>query len=59
MKTENNTTKPETELKEATCSASLAREIAALETQLKPLLDRMATLRRKEREALSCEFIAV
>jgi hypothetical protein len=42
----------------ATCSASLARQIAALETELKPLLDRMATLRRKEREALSREFIA-
>lgn len=40
------------------CSASLAREIAALETQLKPLLDRIATLRRKERDALSREFIA-
>ena len=40
------------------CSASLAREIATLENQLKPLLDRMATLRRKERDALSREFIA-
>ena len=45
-------------LPEATCSASLAREIATLEIELKPLLDRMATLRRKEREALSREFIA-
>jgi hypothetical protein len=45
-------------LPEATCSASLARQIAALEIELKPLLDRMATLRRKEREALSHEFIA-
>jgi hypothetical protein len=40
------------------CSASLAREIATLENQLKPLLDRMATLRRKERDTLSREFIA-
>lgn len=40
------------------CSAYLAREIATLKTQLKPMLDRMATLRRKEREALSREFIA-
>jgi hypothetical protein len=40
------------------CSASLALEIATLEIQLKPLLDRMATLRRKERDALSREFIA-
>ena len=40
------------------CSASLAREIATLENQLKPLLNRMATLRRKERDALSREFIA-
>jgi len=45
-------------LPEATCSASLARQITALEIELKPLLDRMATLRRKEREALSREFIA-
>jgi hypothetical protein len=45
-------------LPEAIFSASLAREIAALELELKPLLDRMATLRRKEREALSREFIA-
>ena len=40
------------------CSASLAQEIATLENQLKPLLDRMATIRRKERDALSREFIA-
>ena len=39
-------------------SASLARDIATLENQLKPLIDRMATLRRKERDALSREFIA-
>jgi hypothetical protein len=45
-------------LPEAICSASLAREIAALELELKPLLDRMATLRREERDALSREFIA-
>lgn len=48
----------EQRLPEAICSDSLKREIAALEIELKPLLDRMATLRRKEREALSREFIA-
>ena len=39
-------------------SASLQMEIAALEIQLKPLLDRMATLRIQERDTLSREFIA-
>lgn len=36
----------------------MAREITALETQLKPLLDRMATLHQKERDLLFREFIA-
>ena len=40
------------------CSASLAREIEILRTELHPLLAHMENLKRRHREALSREFIA-
>ncbi len=46
------------ETSKTTYSASLALEISAIEIELKPLLNRMADLRRKKRDALSREFIA-
>lgn len=45
-------------LPEATCSASLAREIAALEAEIQPLADRLQKLKRQKREVDSRDFIA-
>ncbi len=42
----------------ATCSASLALQIAELQSTLRPLLNQMSDFKSAERKALSREFIA-
>ena len=59
MKTETHTdTPPTADCSSATCSASLALQIAELQSTLRPLLNRMSDLKSAERKALSREFIA-
>ena len=64
IKMKTSTTKMKTSTTERsplgsdTCSASLARDIEILRTELHPIMAQMEDLRRKHREALSREFIA-